>query len=89
MLKPPSSVGGMRVSGNTSSDVESNRSMPVSLSSMQVSMKENSGPAAAATQFNFELENSQTMGIDAVKRLRQNYTINKVRISLLTLLGVQ
>ena len=52
------------------SDVESTRSMADSVSGTQNSTKENLSPS--------KLENSYCSGIDAVKKLRQNYIINKV-----------
>ena len=61
--------------------------MAVSITSTQVSMKEGGGAGLGETMVGVsgeggggrELENPHSMGIDAVKKLRQNYNINKVR----------
>lgn len=65
----------MRFGSHETSDAISTRSMAVSSSDTQGSTKERSavGPS------NTELENSHYAGIDAVKKLRENYNINRVR----------
>lgn len=76
----------LRFGSHEASDVVSMRSMAVSITSTQVSMKEG-GTGIGETMVGMsgeggggkELENPHSMGIDAVKKLRQNYNINKVR----------
>lgn len=65
--------GDERVDSYAASEVDSHGSMAVSLSSTQVSVKED-----GTTPSNTDKGNSQYVGIDAVKKLRQNYIINKV-----------
>ena len=57
--------------------------MAVSISSTQVSMKDGGGAGLKGGGVGGgkggDLENPHSMGIDAVRKLRQNYNINKVR----------
>ena len=63
---------------DTEDDLESHRSTIVSTSTRA---DKKQGPSG------FELESSQYMGIDAVKKLKTHYTINRVYNTMSELLG--
>ncbi len=63
----------LRAHTDTEDDLESHHSTVVSVSTTGA---RNQGPS------NFQLESSQYMGIDAVKKLRTHYIINRVSLSL-------
>lgn len=70
-------IGDRRSGGQEVSDATSTRSMAVSSSDTQVSTKESAAFSPSAEQ-----ENPHSVGIDAVKKLRRNYNINKVTIRI-------
>lgn len=70
-INPPPSFHATPPVTDTEDDMESHRSTVVSSSTRTL-------PQKKQTPSNFELESSQYMGIDAVKKLRLHYTINRV-----------
>ena len=68
-INPPLSFHATPPVTDTEDDIESHRSTIVS----------STLPQKKQTPSNFELETSQYMGLDAVKKLRLHYTINRVR----------
>ncbi len=72
------STGELRFGGHDASDAVSTRSMAISITSTQVSMKDGGGVGLGGGGGGAGGENPHSMGIDAVRKLRQDYNINKV-----------
>ncbi len=72
-MNPPVSFTTSPPVTDTEDDLESHKSTIVSTSTVG---RRKQGPS------NSELESSQYMGIDAVKKLRSHYTINRVSLRL-------